>query len=48
METPSQPEFDPNELNEDVSKMRTLWVNELVRLSLQRSTHYFPSRLMRD
>ncbi|KAG1699015.1 hypothetical protein DVH05_014387 [Phytophthora capsici] len=29
METPSQPEFDSNELNEDVFRMRTLWVNEL-------------------
>ncbi|ETL91524.1 hypothetical protein L917_09920 [Phytophthora nicotianae] len=29
METPSQPEFDQENLNEDVQRMRTLWVNEL-------------------
>ncbi|ETI45013.1 hypothetical protein, variant 1 [Phytophthora nicotianae P1569] len=29
METPSQPEFDQENLNEDVQHMRTLWVNEL-------------------
>ncbi|KAI9984442.1 hypothetical protein PInf_005790 [Phytophthora infestans] len=29
MEIPSQPEFDQENLNEDVQRMRTLWVNEL-------------------
>ncbi|RLN54291.1 hypothetical protein BBJ28_00016285 [Nothophytophthora sp. Chile5] len=29
METPSQPEFDRENLNEDVTRMRTLWTNEL-------------------
>ncbi|KAF1773065.1 hypothetical protein JG687_00005487 [Phytophthora cactorum] len=29
METSSQPEFDQENLNEDVQRMRTLWVNEL-------------------
>ncbi|KAG7380442.1 DNA replication complex GINS protein SLD5 [Phytophthora pseudosyringae] len=29
METPSQPEFDQENLNEDVLRMRTLWVNEV-------------------
>ncbi|KAH7471012.1 hypothetical protein PRIC1_003180 [Phytophthora ramorum] len=29
METPSQPEFDRDNLNEDIVRMRSLWVNEL-------------------
>ncbi|TDH70201.1 hypothetical protein CCR75_002224 [Bremia lactucae] len=29
METPSQPEFDQDNLNEDIQRMRTLWVNEM-------------------
>ncbi|POM61212.1 hypothetical protein PHPALM_29808 [Phytophthora palmivora] len=29
METPSQPEFDQNNLNEDVERVRRLWVNEM-------------------
>lgn len=33
METPSQPEFDQENLNEDVQRMRTVWINEMVRLA---------------
>ncbi|RLN47187.1 hypothetical protein BBJ29_004781 [Phytophthora kernoviae] len=29
METPSQPEFNQDNLNEDIARMSTLWVNEL-------------------
>lgn len=29
METPSQPEFDQENLNEDVQRMRTVWINEM-------------------
>lgn len=48
MESQSQPEFDRENLNEDVVNMRTLWVNELVRLYLLLNSLHVASKMLQN